>query len=392
MGKRTSQKKPLAYQLKPYVNLRILLTVFFLIAIGLIMMTSASMDVAETKNASDSLFYLKRQLVFFLIGITLVIFIYQIKLEYIERNALLMLFLSIFLLVIVLLPGIGKSANNAQRWLSLGPYSFQPSELVKIFFIIYLSSYISRYKENIQQHFSAFIKPILLVSILALLLLLEPDFGTMILILCITTGMLFLAGAKVWHFLILFSIGTPIILYMIQAPYRWNRLTAFLDPWQDQYDTGYQLVNSLIAIGSGGIFGLGLGNSIQKLGFLPEPHTDFIFAITAEELGLLGAIFVILLYLIFFFESFKLAKEAQRLEKHFASFLAFGISIWFVLQAFINIGVNIGLLPTKGLTLPLMSYGGSSFVVALCAIGFLLRIHRENYLTYLSRPVSRRRN
>jgi len=293
------------------------------------------------------------------------------------------LLLSAFaMLVLVLLPGVGVEVNGASRWINVGLFNVQVSELAKLFFIIYLASYLARHGEEVRTQISGFLKPIGLLVIAAVLLLLEPDFGATVVLAAIVMGMIFMAGVKLFQFGGVLGLGALLMAGMaVSSPYRMKRLTTFIDPWADPFDSGFQLTQSLIAIGRGEWFGVGLGASIQKLFYLPEAHTDFVFAVLAEELGLLGVCTIIVLYAVLVWRAFVIAAQAVKAENFFASYLAYGIGIWFGLQSFINIGVNMGLLPTKGLTLPLMSYGGSSMVVMCAAIALLLRIDYETRCT-----------
>ena len=286
------------------------------------------------------------------------------------------------LLLLVLVPGVGVEVNGASRWISVGLFRMQVSEPAKLFFIIYLASYLARHGEEVRTQISGFLKPLGLLAIAALLLLLEPDFGATVVLAAIVMGMIFMAGVKLLQFGGMLGLGAVLMAGMaVSSPYRMKRLTTFVDPWADPFDSGFQLTQSLIAIGRGEWFGVGLGASIQKLFYLPEAHTDFVFAVLAEELGLLGVCTVIALYAVLVWRAFVIAAQAVKAENFFASYLAYGIGIWFGLQSFINIGVNMGLLPTKGLTLPLMSYGGSSMVVMCAAVALLFRIDHETRCT-----------
>jgi len=341
------------------------------------MVTSASISVAD-KNMSDPFYYLQRQLVYLLLGITAAYFIFQTRLVYWEKSGKILLGIAIFLLALVLVPGIGKTVNGSTRWLSLGVFNFQVSEIVKIFLLIYVAGYLVRHGEAVRSSLWGFLKPMLMVGLAGLLLLLEPDFGATVVIMGTVLGMTYLGGVRFTQFVSFLALfGAASLLLIISSPYRMERLTSFMNPWSDPFDTGFQLTQSLIAIGTGGWLGAGLGASVQKLFYLPESHTDFLFAILSEELGFVGVCLVITLYTILFFRAFKIGLQAEKCGNRFAAYLAYGIGIWLSLQAVINIGVNMGLLPTKGLTLPLMSSGGSSLIVCCMAIGLLLRIHRE---------------
>jgi cell division protein FtsW len=264
------------------------------------------------------------------------------------------------------------------RWINLGPLSLQVSELAKFSVILYLSSYLVRRAEEVQTKVIGFMKPMLILALASVLLLLEPDFGAMVVIMATALAMMFLAGVRLWQYAVLFLlVATGLAGLALSSPYRMARLTGFLHPWANQFDSGYQLTQSLIAFGRGGIFGVGLGDSIQKLFYLPEAHTDFLFAVLAEELGLLGEIGVIALFGVLVGRAIWLGRKAYELGEYFSSFLAYGLGLWIAFQAMVNIGVNAGLLPTKGLTLPLMSYGGSSVLINCVVVAVLLRISSD---------------
>lgn len=355
------------------------LTIAFisLLTIGLIMVASSSISVAD-RNFSNPFYYFQRQLLFVIMGVVAALTVFKIRLAQWEKSSMALLMLALFLLVIVLIPGIGKEVNGSTRWLPLGIINLQVSELAKLFLIVYVSSYLVRHGEAVRSSLWGFLKPMMTVGIAGLLLLKEPDFGATVVIMATVLAMTFLAGARFVQFIsFVFIFASAAFLLIVTSPYRMQRITAFTDPWGDPFDSGFQLTQSLIAIGTGGWFGTGLGGSVQKLFYLPESHTDFLFAVLSEELGFVGILMVVLLYAVVFFRSFRIAAQAEVSGNYFASYMAYGIGIWLSVQAVINMGVNIGLLPTKGLTLPLMSYGGSSLIVCCMAIGLLLRIHYE---------------
>jgi len=284
---------------------------------------------------------------------------------------------------VVLIPGVGREVNGSVRWINLGFGSIQFSEFVKLGSIIYFSSYIVRYQSELIHNASSFMRPIFLVAIICGLLILEPDFGTAVVILATIFVLLFLAGVPLWQFFILLVIsGSSLAMIAVAAPYRIERLTSFLDPWSNQFDSGYQLTQALIAFGRGEWLGIGLGSSIQKLFYLPEAHTDFVFAVLAEELGLVGALATLSLYVLLVYRGMMIGYQAEKREERFAAFICYGISIWVGIQTLINVGVNTGLLPTKGLTLPFISYGGNSLFVFCAAMGFLFRTDFENRCSY----------
>lgn len=355
----------------------LLIAFISLLTIGVIMVASSSISVAD-RNFSNPFYYLQRQLVFVAIGLVAAISVFKIRLVQWEKSGMALLIFALFLLVLVLVPGIGKTVNGSTRWLPLGVFSLQVSELVKLFLVIYVAGYLVRHGDAVRNSLTGFLKPMLMVGLAGLLLLLEPDFGATVVIMGTVLAMTFLAGARFMQFISFVSIFvSAAILLIVTSPYRMQRLTSFANPWADPFDSGFQLTQSLIAVGTGGWFGTGLGGSVQKLFYLPESHTDFLFAVLSEELGFVGVTVVILLYVLLFYRALKIASQAEKSGNYFAAYLAYGIGIWLSMQAIINMGVNIGLLPTKGLTLPLMSYGGSSLVVCCAAIGLLLRIHYE---------------
>lgn len=348
-----------------------------LLSLGIVMVASSSISVAD-RNFGNPFYYLQRQLVFVAIGLFAAMLVFKIRLVQWEKSGMSLLIFALFLLVLVLVPGIGKTVNGSTRWLSLGVFNLQVSELVKMFLLIYVAGYLVRHGDAVRSSLQGFLKPMLMVGLAGLLLLMEPDFGATVVIMATVLGMTFLAGARFTQFIsfVLLFAGAAMLL-VVTSPYRMQRLTSFANPWADPFDTGFQLTQSLIAIGTGGWFGNGLGGSVQKLFYLPESHTDFLFAVLSEELGFVGVAFVVTLYALLFFRSLKIAAQAEQAGNYFAAYLACGIGIWLVMQAFINMGVNVGLLPTKGLTLPLMSYGGSSLIVCCMAMGLLMRIHYE---------------
>lgn len=348
-----------------------------LLSLGIVMVASASMSVAD-RNFSSPFFYLQRQLVFALLGIGAGYAVYRIRLVQWEKSGMALLGFALFLLVLVLIPGVGKSVNGSTRWISLGIVNLQVSEVVKLFLLVYVAGYLVRHGNAVRTTLWGFIKPMLMVGLAGLLLLLEPDFGATVVIIGTVLGMMYLGGVRFTQFISFLSMfGAAAMLLVVMSPYRLARLTSFMNPWADPFDSGFQLTQSLIAIGTGGWFGTGLGGSVQKLFYLPEAHTDFLFAIMSEELGFVGVSVVVVLYALLFLRAFRIGLLAERCGNRFAAYVAYGIGMWLLMQATINMGVNMGLLPTKGLTLPLMSYGGSSLIVCCMAIGLLLRIYNE---------------
>ena len=348
-----------------------------LLALGLVMVTSASMEVAAGRLGSP-LFYMNRQIVYLLISLVALAVTLSVPVAVWERFRFMLLFFGFAGLVAVLIPGIGREVNGSWRWIAVGPINIQPSELAKLFAVVFLAGYLVQRKDEVKQEWFGFFKPFMVLGPMACLLIVEPDFGATVVLMGAATGMLFLGGVGLFRFLLLFgSLGALAALAVWAEPYRLQRLTGFLDPWQDPYGTGYQLTQALIAFGRGEWFGVGLGNSIQKQFYLPEAHTDFVFAVLAEELGMIGALaaFALLVFVAIRGLYVGLAAEARGMLFH--AYLAYGLAIMWCGQILINVGVNIGLLPTKGLTLPFLSYGGSSLVVCCICLGLLLRIDWE---------------
>jgi len=348
-----------------------------ILVIGLVMVASASISLAD-KTSGSPFYYLTRQLIFATVGTGAGVMMYLLPLSWWQRSGYLLLMLAFALLMMVLIPGIGRHINGSIRWVVLGPFRLQVSEPARLLIFIYLAGYIVRRSDELSSSIKGFLKPMGLIAFAGLFLLAEPDFGATLVLTFTAMAMLFLGGARLKDFGLCAAVAALAAVALVFAsPYRLARLTGFLHPWADPFDTGFQLTNSLIAIGQGQWFGVGLGESVQKLFYLPEAHTDFVFAVTAEELGLLGSALVVGLYLALTWRALLLARRAAKREQLFGAYLAFGIGIWIGMQAFINMGVNMGVLPTKGLTLPLMSYGGSSLIVSCAAIGLLMRVDRE---------------
>lgn len=355
----------------------LLLCLVTILSFGFIMVASASVPVAERLNVG-MLHIAWHQAIFILFGVMAGIFCTFVPIKTLEKYNHIFLLLSLFFLALVLIPGISRPINGSMRWIFLGPVSVQPSELAKLALIVYISGYMVRRSYQLQNTLQGFLIPMSVLAVAAFLLMLEPDFGTVVVITCTILGMLFLGGVRVKNFLILLPGLLCVLGFLaVSSSYRVQRLVAFRDPWADQYKTGYQLVQSLIAFGRGSWFGSGLGNSIQKLLYLPESHSDFIFAVIAEEFGLVGVVLVLFLYGILVFRAMEIGRRAKSAGMEFAGNIAYGIGLLICLQTLINISVNIGLLPTKGLTLPLMSAGGSSMVAACIAMGILLRVDYE---------------
>ncbi|MDF1795145.1 MAG: putative lipid II flippase FtsW [Coxiellaceae bacterium] len=355
----------------------LLVTVLALLVYGLLMVTSASMVISD-RIYGYPFHYFFRQAVYIVIGVVLAFFAWRVPLIMWRKASGYLVVLGLVLLVLVLIPGIGRSVNGSRRWINLVVLTLQVSELMKLFMVLYLARYIERFQDEIQTEWKGFIKPLVLMLLAAALLLLEPDFGTAAVIIMTGLVMLYLSGARLLPFVVLMVlVAAGLAAVAVTSPYRLARLTTFLNPWHSPFGAGYQLTQSLIAFGRGGVFGVGLGNSIQKLFYLPEAHTDFVFAVIAEELGLIGELLLMALFVILIVRIFRLAARAYQLGSLFESFMAYGMGTWLGLQAFINMGVNAGILPTKGITLPFISYGGSSMLVNCVVIGILLRLSFE---------------
>jgi cell division protein FtsW len=372
--------KPLAsagFELGQGYDRGILLLYFALLCLGLVMVASASIGIAD-QHTGDPFFYAKRQFLRILLSLAMLWVACRIPLQFWKRSGMALMLGSIILLAVVLIPGVGHTVNGATRWLNFGLFTFQVSEVAKLFLIIYLSGYLLRRGGEVQTNTMGFIKPMLILAMASGLLLLEPDFGAAAVLLMTGLGLIFLGGVRFGQFL-LFVVGTLCImgLLAVSSPYRLARITSFLDPWADPFNSGFQLTQSLIAIGSGGWFGAGLGGSVQKLFYLPEAHTDFLFAIFAEEFGFVGQVCLIAVFGLFALRCFRIAKLALQRDQAFGAYLAYGVGLLITLQAVINIGVNMGALPTKGLTLPFVSYGGNSILSMSFAVGLVLRVYFE---------------
>ena len=352
-------------------------TVFGLLLAGLVMVGSASLNVAE-RLTGDPFFYFERQLLSVLLGLTVGAALLVVPINVWKRLAPWLLVASFALLAVVAIPGIGHSVNGSRRWLQLGPLNFQPSELARWLLVTYIAIFAVRHQTELRSSAEGFFKPLAVLVGAAGLLLAEPDFGAAV-VLCVTgTAVLFVAGARLRDFLLVCGVGIlGIGLLAVISPYRLQRILAFLDPWADPFNSGFQLTQSLIAVGRGEWFGVGLGSSIQKLFYLPEAHTDFVFAVLAEEFGFVGVAVIVAGFLVIVLRSLRLARVAADAGMPLHACIAAGFGVWIGLQAFLNIGVTMGLLPTKGLTLPLLSYGRSSMLVTLAWIGMVLRVHHE---------------
>jgi cell division protein FtsW len=356
----------------------VLATVMILIGFGLIMVASSSIDHAASKY-SDPWMFARKQTSYMVMGLALGFVLLNVPMQVWNKLSGVFLVLALLILVLVLIPGIGREVNGGRRWLAFGPIGFQASELGKMFLLIFYASFLARRAEMVSHRWSTFAIMVGIVGVTALLLLMEPDFGSVVIVCVMLGSMMFVAGVPVLRFVLLAATGLGSAIYILKSSsWRMDRITIYLDPFSDPYDKGYQLVNSLIAFGRGEWFGLGLGNSIQKLFFLPDSHTDFIFAIIFEELGLVGTAAFIGVFSLFIGMLFRISKRAYVRGDRFGSYLVLGIAVMFASQAFVNMGVATGLLPTKGLTLPFVSYGGSSLLIACLLVAIAFRVNVEN--------------
>ena len=349
-----------------------------LLVLGYIMVASSSLHLGEKMATHSMYYYPVKQLIHIFMGVVAAICVAFVPLRIWEKHGTWLFIFGLGLLVIVLIPGVGIKVNGSFRWISLGGIRIQISEIVKFISVVYMAGYVTRHQQDVQTSTYGLVKPLLLFSVACFLLLMEPDFGSSVVILTIAMGIMYLSGARLWQFIILITVVMLLgILLVAIEPYRMIRILSFLDPWKDPLKNGYQLVQALVSFGRGEIFGVGLGSGIQKLFYLPEAHTDFLFSVLAEELGLIGILFTICLFTLLIWHSFAIAKKAEMVDEKFAAFLAYGLGIWFGFQSFVNMGVNMGMLPTKGLTLPLMSYGGGSMIIMCVAMGLLFRVNNE---------------
>jgi cell division protein FtsW len=360
-----------------------------LAGLGVVMVASASIAIGEGLDVGP-FHFLVRHVLYLAVGLGLAAWMMRTELKTVEQFDRLLLLGCFVLLALVFVPGVGRSVNGAQRWLNFGIAGFQAVEAVKLMYIVWLASYLKRFSAEVGATWPAMLKPLGVAAGLMALLALQPDFGSLSLLLAITAGMLVLGGVHLPRMAAPVVAALPLLaIVAIAEPYRMRRLTSFLDPWADPFDSGYQLTNALMAVGRGEWFGVGLGGSIQKLAYLPEAHTDFILAVIAEELGFVGVCAVIALFAVLVWRAFAVGLACVEMRRHFAGYVAFGIGLMVALQSFVSIGVNLGLLPTKGLTLPLVSSGGSSVLMTCAALGLLLRVSYE--LDRAQRQVARLR-
>jgi cell division protein FtsW len=353
-----------------------------LLTIGAIMVASSSIAVAES-TTNDAFYYFKRHILFIALGLACGMLMMNISSDWMNRLSRPALILGILALCLVLVPGIGVEVNGARRWINLGISRFQVVEAIKLALIMSLATYVVKHKKGIQNSMLGVLKPLVMVVVIAGLLLVQPDFGSAVLLMIITLVMVYIAGARYRDLTVISMLaGSAMLVIAWAEPYRVKRLVNFVDPWQDPFNAGFQLVQALIAVGRGEISGVGIGSSIQKLFYLPEAHTDFIFAVYAEEMGFIGVLVLIALFVLLIYRIFKVARNAFDQGNEFAGFMCTGIAVWMALQAFLSMGVNLGMLPTKGLTLPFISSGGSAIMMNIIAMSVVFRISFENRKMY----------
>lgn len=360
------------------VDMGLLAAVFLLLGFGLVMVTSASLHLGSEDG--QLLRYTERHLMAMLLGLAGAWLVFHTPTRWWSRLSVWLYVVGLGLLLLVFVPGLGREANGALRWVGVGPLSLQTSEFMKLSIVLYMAGYLVRRQVEVAHSMWGFIKPSLLLVLACVFLMLQPDFGTTVILLLTAFGMLFLGGAPLWQFAALLSMAAVALAGLVwYSPYRLERVTSFLNPWAHAQDSGYQLSQALIAFGRGEWTGVGLGNGIQKQFYLPEAHTDFVMAVIGEEFGLLGTLAVLGLFCVIVWRAYVIGERAQLRKDRFSAYVAYGLGLWLGMQAFINIGVNVGALPTKGLTLPFLSYGSNSLIVCCIAIGMLTRIHYEGY-------------
>jgi cell division protein FtsW len=362
---------------RPRLDGLLLALIAVIVLAGLIMVGSASITMAARDNG-EPFAYLERQLVLVAGGTLLAVIAFMIPIERLQKLALPLLIAAGVMLLLVFVPGLAPSVKGSHRWLKFAGLNFQVSELARVFVLIYMADYCTRFEKELRTSGAAFARGLGLLCLVAGLLVCEPDLGAATVLMATGFGLMFLAGAQLRWVAAAMAVGAMAFAALIfGSGYRLRRLQTFLDPWADPLGDGFQLTQSLIAIGRGEWFGVGLGASVQKLFYLPEAHNDFLFAVLAEELGLIGVLITIALFLLLAWRVLLLVRRAQSAGMKFHAYLAAGFALWIGVQAFVNMGVNMGVLPTKGLTLPLMSYGRSSLIVTLCWIGIIMRVHHE---------------
>jgi len=349
-----------------------------LLGLGLVMITSASSEVAAVQSG-NALYMMTRHLIYLVLGLIACVATMMVPVATWQRLGWLMLIGAFGLLIAVIVPGIGREVNGSMRWIGFGMFNVQPSEIAKVFVVIFLAGYLIRRQQEVRESWMGFFKPFIVLLPMAGLLLMEPDFGATVVMMGAAAAMLFLGGVGLFRFSLMVALAVGAVFVLVQAqPYRMARLITFTDPWSDQFGSGYQLTQALIAFGRGEWLGVGLGNSVQKQFYLPEAHTDFVFSVLAEELGVVGSLLTVGLFVFVSIRAMYIGMWAERAKQFFGAYVAYGLAFLWIGQFLINIGVNVGLLPTKGLTLPFLSYGGSSLVICCASLGLLLRIEWES--------------
>ena len=386
MSTAVTPASPLTLRL-PVPDFTLVVLALALLLIGLIAISSASIEYAEW-HYQNTWYHTQRHLIYLALALSMGLAAYSVESSFWLRSGWLWLFLALGLLILVLIPGVGREVNGSQRWLPLGLFTLQPSEIAKLAIVLYLAGYVVRREQEVREQWGGFFKPMGVVGVAALLLMAGPDFGATVIIAGSAFGMLFLAGVHLGHFLTLLggALGALVTLIFIE-PYRLKRLMSYTDPWADPFGAGFQPIQSMIAFGRGEWTGVGLGNSVQKLFYLPEAHTDFVYSIWAEEMGFVGALVVIALYTALIGRIFWTGRQALLAKNPFGAYICYGVALVFAGQAFVNMGVSSGLLPTKGLTLPFISYGGSSLIICCVMLAIVLRVDHETRQV----PVARRR-
>lgn len=346
-----------------------------LLVIGLMMVASSSVAISE-KRFDDTTHYVLRQSISLVLGLISAYIILQIPLSVWEKHRGKLFLLALLLLVLVLI--FGREINGSKRWLPLVIMNFQPSEFMKLVIVVFMAGYLNKHASAVKESFEAVIRLALPFGVMAILLLMEPDYGSTFVIAVVITGMLLIAGAP-WRYFVLtvLPMASLLAVLVVVSPYRMARVSSFMDPWQDPFGSGYQLTQALIALGRGEWFGVGVGGSVQKLLYLPDAHTDFLFSIYGEEFGFIGVVVLVMLYLLLLYRLFRIGHKAMQAQLFFGGMIAYGVGMWIILQAMINMGVNLGAFPTKGLTLPFLSYGGSSMLILMAALALAFRVDFE---------------
>jgi cell division protein FtsW len=374
------------------LDLSIFWSALLLLSIGLVMVYSASIAMSEAEKMTGfrSHYFLMRHSLYVGAGLLAAAITFQIPIAVWQRAAPWLFIAGAFLMVLVLIPGIGREVNGSRRWLGFSFMTMQPSEVMKLLVVLYAADYTVRKAAFMHDFKKGFLPMLAVMVFIGAMLLRQPDFGALVVITSIAMSILFLGGLN-WRVFagLIVLLGVSFVVLIVTSPYRWERMKGFMDPWSDPYGKSYQLTHSLIAFGRGEWTGVGLGASVEKLFYLPEAHTDFLLAVVAEELGFVGVVLIIALFALFIHRAFAVGREAMMREKYFAALVAQGLGVWITVQAFINMGVNMGLLPTKGLTLPFLSYGGTGILVNCAAVALLLRIDYENRVTTSTSRVRR---